>query len=783
MASGFRLLRLVRWGLGWLGLLSASAVVQGQDNPDSGLRTNEVEVQITFIMTSKTQSGGNSMSELGEYMATADSLLKVTGRFAARINSPSPGKRTLLLTRRLPGELVGTFSQNSLEESIGDVSEGGFQFDVRTVRREEWKNSGVDLSPGVDFVLDLDLDDSTWSFHSLPDAVDGWVRGVLRGHQYLGSYYGPKDGIWSWEILSPRAPGGLDAAASVLRTHWFKARIPMALQHTGDAYSGESGIWSVPVENVYVAAWSLSWKVLAAAPEVELRVTSPKLPQWRPEAGRDPQGSNARLRGKPLDLIAEVVSPSGAHVSALRIRKIHWWLEDTSRLPGAAMNWPYGSNDASPDLEIGHVRATAEGQELELSGLTTLRSKIQIVPYDWGGSAVLRVEAELDDGRTLKGKLKGQSGDETAIRLPARDENSKVSSHWKRKLGVADMTDDADSDSVPVGGPDGDGLTLFEEYRGFYALDPKQGPKPVHLSTNPRGKTVFLYDRIHDEHTRTGISLFRAASRAHVFEIKPDSGLLDESRVINRNPGDAPSKGPQHAIGLRRSPGWGPKSPGSPGAAEVEVPTFEEILRLHPTLARIDLYERAIAQRLLTACRVGKPGEGDRLVTLTVSRGVDGGPVVMTDAGERVTLRAEATGHDLGEDWLKEVEQAAAIARANARVGLRGSKAANAAGAAARAVAEVYATKPLYVAVRGGEHSGPLGNIMRGAHAEAYRVEGTDTIVELPKPTGEKIGYQLTTTSEGDGYNKPTWDRPRTRYSSSQRPPARSQFNVSDHTP
>ena len=763
--------------------MSAAALVQGQGNPASGLRTNEVEVQITFIMNSKTQTGGDSGSQLGENFFSADSFLKVTGRFAAKINSPSPGKRTLLLTRRLPGELVGTFSENVLDESIGDVSEGGFQFDVRTVRREEWKNSGVDLVPGVDFVLELNLDDSTWTFPSLPDAVEGWVRDVLRGHQYLGSYYGPRDGKWSWEILSPRAPQGLDTASSYLGVHWFKARVPMTLLHTGDTYYGESGIWSVPLGKEYIAAWSLSWKVLAAVPEVELRVTSPKLQQWRPEAGRDPKGSNARLRGKPLDLIAEVVSPSGANVSALRIRKMRWWLEDTSRLPGAAMNWPYGSDDTLPDLEIGHARATAERQELELTSLTTLRSKIQIVPYDWGGSAVLRVEAELDDGRTLQGKLKGQSGDETAIRLPAREENSKVSTHWKRNLGVADMADDEDKDSIPVGGPDGDGLTLFEEYRGFYALDSKQGPKPVHLSTHPRVKTVFIYDRIHDDYTPTGISLFRSASRAHVFEIKPESGLMDESRVVNRNPGDAPSKGPQHAIGIRRGPGWGPKSPGSPGAAEVDVPTFEEIERLHPTLARTDLYERAIAQRLLNACRVGKPGEGDQRLTLTVSRGVDGGPVVMTDGGERVTLRAEATGHDLGEDWLKEVEQAAAIARANARVGLRGSKAANAARAAGQAVAEVYATKPLYVAVRGGEHSGPLGNIMRSAHAEAYRIEGTDTIVELPKPTGEKIGYQLTTTSEGDGYNKPTWDRPRTRYSSSPRPPSRSQFNVSDHTP
>ena len=171
------------------------------------------------------------------------------------------------------------------------------------------------------------------------------------------------------------------------------------------------------------------------------------------------------------------------------------------------------------------------------------------------------------------------------------------------------------------------------------------------------------------------------------------------------------------------------------------------------------------------------------MVALTVVRGEDGGPVVEAD-GVRVTLRDEATGHDLGEDWLREVEREAAIARARARAAYRGTPlAARMERDADKAAREVHGAKTRYVAVRGGEHSGPLGNIMRDAFAWGYRIG--DTIVVLPEPSGEKIGYQLTTTSEGDGYNKPKppTERPPTRYGSSPRPPSRSQFNVSDHTP
>jgi hypothetical protein len=758
-------------------------MVRGQGNPDSGLRTNEVEVQITFTMGSKTEAGGlDSVSEGVQEVFAADSLLKVTGRFAAQVHTPSVGKRTIFLTRRLPGELVGSFAENRLVETIGEVSEGGFQPDAHFVRREEWKNSGVDLSP-AQFELNLDLDEATWDSRDLFDAVDGWMREVIRGHQYLGSYYGPNtwDGKWGWQILGPSRPVGLDTARTLLGLDWFKVPIAWELQRDGTGYSGKART-THPLGKEYEATLFLSWEVLAAPPEVELRVTSPKLREWRPTG--DPKGKNPRLRGTPLELTAEVVSPSGANLSTVRIRKMRWWLENTSRLPGVAMNWPYGSGDTSPDLEIGHPRATDEHQNLELTDVTTLRKTIPIVPYDFGGWSTLRVEAELDDGRKLQGKLKGQSGDETAIRLPAREENSKVSSHWKEKWGFADMADDADEDFIPVGGPDGDGFTLFEEYRGFFGSRAGSAG-PEHLRTHPLVKSVFIYDRIDDKHTQKGISLFRTASLAHVYLVKPE--FLDDSRLMNRNLGNGPTKGPQHAIGIRLGADWGPASPGSPGAAEVTVPTQEVVPRALPKeAARTDFYDRAIAQYLLAACHVGRPGSGDKMMTLTVSRGLGGGPVVEAAGGESVTLRSEATGHDLGEDWLKAVEQAAAINRARARAAFRGTPLAEKMEEDAdKNAREFSGTTNLYVAVRGGEHSGPLGNIMRNAFAQAYRINNTDTIVVLPKPSGEKIGYQLTTTSEGDGYNapKPSTEWPPTRYGSSPNPPSRSQFNVSDRTP
>ncbi len=760
-------------------LLLASQVY-AQNLPPSALKTNEVLIKIKLFILS-VASPGPSSDPTGETVRYQnDSTLDIDGTFAGQLIVTGQGKRSLSQFRRLQEGLTGSFEEHATVTRLGLFGEGGLDQTYREVNKEDWWFPHIDLTPPI-VDLEVDLQSSTWTCPRFASFVDSLLKEATAFFNYTGIRSAPDENYVQRTWVSgdsdrppPDMRGGNPrqsaAARDSLARSFAEMEEPQPLDNSDALYAG-SIRRVVGNKDSYQAAFTFTWSVYATVPELELRVTSPDLDQWRPQAEPRTVGDTRANPGKPLRLMAEVVNPSGAK-PVVRLRKLHWWLEETSRLPGFAMNAPYDSSETAPDLEIDHPRATAEGQELELTELTTLRSEIRIKPYDWGGWSTLHVEAELDDGRKLTGRLKGQTGDETAIRLPSRDPDSKVANSWKRRIHAVGLADDADGDNFPEGRRNGDGFTVFEEYRGFYAseLDASgKGLEPAHHSTNPRGKTVFVYDRIDNTHTWAARSLFEAASQARVFVVVPGYGLLDESRTMNRNVGNAPSKGPQHAIGIGLGAEFGPKFPGSPSTAQVTITSFPKVNRtfssLHPAPV-LQLYRREIASRLLMACRVDRPGTGDEVVGFKMSRDDNGFPRVITHSGKRVTLRDEATGIDLAERLLPAYEAEAQIVADRSR-----------------SEAQTEFSSSLYTGRRGGQHSGPLDNIMRSAVAEAYFLDGTDTIVVLSVPPAQKLGYALTDTAEGDEYNARDYDRPRTRFSDGINPPSRRMFDVSDHTP
>lgn len=761
-------------------VLAPMGIARGATTPGTGLAPNEVLVGIRLEVWSKTPrqtSGGYGEN----WSAEKSSTFSAIGEFAGTLTIPSTGKRALTLTRRLPGHLTGSLDETITGDRHHIITEGGVNKDFLETFTETWWRSGVDLKP-MDLSLVLDLDESTWTCARFGSTAEAPLNQILRSFNYSAVKHGVDlDGVkrtWSSGDHTKPPPdmhGGIPqesvGAVGILWGEFGKLTDPRTLDIGDGVYSGHAG-GSIGSPDSFQAGYIFFWDIRTKPPELELRVTSPALSRWRPQA--EPSDSPGDVRAKPgpaLDLTAEVVDPAGTK-PLVRIRKLRWWLEGTSRLPGFAMNMPYGSSETSVDMEIDHPKATAEGQELVLTDLTTLRSKVRIKPYDWGAWSTLHVEAELDDGRKLTGKLKGPAGDETDIRLPARDADSKIADVWKRENSATGKYDDDDDEYRPWGARNGDGFTVFEEYRGFYGwtIETSGGDQPpAHHSSDPRTKTVFVYNRIiKDPDTNEALRLFRNASEAQVYVFKPTYDIIDESRLVNRNLGDGPTKGPQHAIGTHISANWGPVSPGSPGGKEVYIKPWLEIFspqNKKSTLNRA-LYPRAIAAKLLMACNVGTPGRHSKIMPFWVVTGADGGPATVTTGGRYVTLRDEATGLNLAEEWLRGAIKSGKVI-------------------ANRALTEPFELFPggLIVAERGGDHSGPLKNIMRSAYAEAYEVEGTDTIYVNTVPPAEKLGYDLTDTSVGDGYNDPNSTTPRTRYGSSQAPASRDQFDVIDRAP
>jgi hypothetical protein len=757
--------------------------VLAQSGPAEGLRPGEVRVGIAFSITT-TYEGDTQ----GQETRTAHGLFGVGGVFAAKLDAPAPGRRTLTEFRRVGQGVSGLMEDRWGYERTHEYGEGG-SFAWHTKREESWSAGSIPLStPG--FFIDIDLDASTWTIADFEDEPSRWHSDFQQVAHYSGSFIQPDDdgqstwrvsgnpadasiGIFGWVTLT-----GMNIAEAPSDYSIRKVRSPQPLYRQDGHLSGSAGGANPQAIDNYKMRWDMNWGIYENPSDLELQVTARGFETWRPESGTPPD-SIEKKAGPALTLTAQVVRPEGPP-PAVRIRKLRWSLNDTSRLPGYALNHPYSSTDKSPDLEISSDKATDEKQTLVHENLTTLKSTIRILPYDWGAWSTLRVEAELDDGRKLQGVYKGPNGSQTDILLPARDPDSKISRHWRKQNG-ARGADDSDEDVFPFypGARRGDGLSLFEEYRGFYVggTAGSAAPKPGHVSTSPLRRQVFVYDRRNDGDTKEALRRFSNASQLNVLFIRPEDGFIEESRIVNRNRGDGPSIGVQHAIGIRRESSilWRPSGAGGrPARSDVRIPN-PSLFSAHAQKLRTkpELYHRAIAQELLHACGVPYAGTGDRRVTLTIQRGPDGGPLIRSDTGETLTLRDES-GHDLGEDWLKDIDKAVQ----DVALRMRGSPYASSAIQAARTS---ESTRTHYVAKQGGQHSGPLGNIMRYTFADGYRVEGTRTIIMLPKGFVETVGRELSTTSQGDGYNA-AGATPR-RYGDSPNPPPAKSLVVSDQAP
>jgi hypothetical protein len=741
-------------------------------------------VQVVFTSASRWERRRDDGS--GEvYATTIEHRWEVAGLLEVKTNALGDGLQVFTVVG-VVGALEGRLTESQEWKREGLVGEGG-RMDITERANERWSAMGLQFAslPGVG-TIEVDLDKRTWTAPELADAFDAWPALLHADEVYAAEWHpDPSDTAAEPQFSNdkrvkltgmlgdgPDRPSKRSAQALGLQQKLAGANPITAMvkpKGAADPLSGTAAIEILDGDNRVTA--SVVWALRRELPELELRVDSPDFEGWRP-CGDRLALVEGRQPGPALRLTAELVDPTGAPLDGVRIRRLRWWLEGTSRLPGVCMNWPYGSTDTSPDLEFDSERATDDKQRLEFTDLTTLRKSVRIVPYDFGAWSTLHVEAELDDGRVVRGRRPGQSGDPTAIRLPDREADSKIHTQTKRLLHGTGKADDADDEDEPDGAGRGDGLTLFEEYRGFYvdgAFDCGDGKQ----------KDVFVYDAVGTADTRAAIARFAHAAdlRASLHVMHPGHGEMDDARVLNRNRGDGPSHGPQHVVALRPAKG------GQPGGATGNRPANGFVVvsppaQLGALAARLrgrrDLYVRALTQAMLTVCGVRQPGFRDfGTMRLTAGRDRDGNAVVTRDDGKSVFVRDESGRVDLGEQWLREAERDAAVLRRR----LRGAAGAEA--AVARAIA-AGATRSLYVANRGGEHSGPLANIMRDTFADAYWVPEAKTIHVLARDAQQGVGYELPNRSAGDGFNASD-HYPRPRFGDSPRPPARGQFRVNDH--
>jgi hypothetical protein len=242
--------------------------------------------------------------------------------------------------------------------------------------------------------------------------------------------------------------------------------------------------------------WSGRWEIsytLGFAPETEIEavIISPKdYESWRPTGDKDEDTQSLA----PLVVKVELRLKDKPGKEPSEKAKFKYELIETSKEPGLCLNAPKKDKakksfdlkirqKENPELEISDNGQTATSKEFLNSYIVVIGS------YDWGACGKLKVTAILDSGKELAAHLEGNSQKEEMV-IPLDENNNRVADGWEKEKNVYGRKLPADWDGAeePKGQKaPGDGISLFEKYRGFEF-------EGIHERLDPNQKYLFVHD-------------------------------------------------------------------------------------------------------------------------------------------------------------------------------------------------------------------------------------------------------------------------------------------------
>jgi len=292
---------------------------------------------------------------------------------------------------------------------------------------------------------------------------------------------------------------------------------------------------------------------------------------WMPEgsaAGEDSAGGLFRVDVKLRD-------KNDPKKQVTKNATFTFQLEGVSSEPGVNLNSPPEDQvKGTPDLAFEQkynsgLDVTAAWQtqsggagDKATSKKKDIQSTAFISSFDYGGWGTLKVYADVEDGQHLTAHLEDQASVEE-LKLPKDDNNNHIADVWEKQFKLTSTAGDADDDATPTGdGTLGDGLSLYEEYRGFMVITAGKD-LPQEKRTDPTRKTLFVDDQVGGV---KGVELFAAASRLEVYEIEDEGMNLAHVVNFNHKTGHAVD---QHGLWMTgwESSDWG-------GEAEIGPPKY-----------------------------------------------------------------------------------------------------------------------------------------------------------------------------------------------------------------
>jgi hypothetical protein len=579
----------------------------------------------------------------------------------------------------------------------------------------------------------------------------------------------------------------------------------------GQPLAGESheliGNARIPVQKPagWDGSWDIglivSWQIDVTLPPVELVITAPGYDEWRPEGNiKQPTKPGNKLVARATLQVKE-----GQGTFIPKVKNIRFQLFDTSSEPGVCMNWPLNAKDKDYDLRLAAASGGTLSQKDQILEVTdphkddkgNYYAETQIDSYDFGGRGTLQAICLLNDGREIEGVMKDVG---KGPRLPKREFATWIADSWRKAHHVEKLADDDDNEKVAGQKDNGDGFTLYEEYRGWVVNGKR-------IEGDPEGKDFFVLNLIGGD-AESGIDLFEQLSKLKVHSKLRRSEMSEKTRLMNGNHRDGPHNKAQHGVWVKQfmddpkgmkdgktgeqkmgnsgAITWLEKAgvAGRPGivtgvgilARDNTESDFTKPFNL-PAQDAIFVWDRAIAHELLHSVGVEHHGSGDgRIIVGYVSprnpQNKIGRPYYGTSVDKPIGLLDEQ-GHDVAtrdyEDYVKFRKFCDAIMLDRLIVEGKDYIAKRPGYDIPIKTPEQYADleieilliycfmhKDGIVGVEHGEHSGNQDCLMRYYFAKFYEAKNAkEQTLYLVTPGTERIGMEICRSGKGTGINAP----------------------------
>ena len=207
-----------------------------------------------------------------------------------------------------------------------------------------------------------------------------------------------------------------------------------------------------------------------------------------------------------------------------------------------------------PSVNYGYeITGTGYPDWFVASGDGSAPRQIVIQARDFGGFAKLKARVRIED-TWYDAVCEGWGN--PYIKIPYDMNDNNIADKWEEDNSVTGLAPDWDEDDEPSGqAANGDGITLYEEYRGFYELMADLSKQ--HIRTNPKKKELFVID---PENLLSIIS-WKEASGIEVHKLNADmvygslAGSDEEPnyRWVNFCRGNA--QGIKYAVNIRKVEG------------------------------------------------------------------------------------------------------------------------------------------------------------------------------------------------------------------------------------